>query len=251
MAIEYRQKIINQVKSMLGGSMIDIELNPDDYQTALDLAFDRYRQRSGNADLESYMFLSLQYEVTEYYLPENVTSVRQIFRRGTGETTGGTNLDPFSLSYTNMYLLQAGAGGGYTAGLLTYELFYQYLDQAGRMFGRDINFTFDTVTKKLSLVRKPTGGEALLIWCYMYRPDETILEDPYARPWIRDYTLAWCKQMLGEVYSKFTNGLAGPQGGVTLKGDALKQEAVAMMEKLEKDIDLYVDNAVPLGVIIA
>jgi len=236
---------------MLGGSMIDIELNPDDYQTALDLAFDRYRQRSGNADLESYMFLSLQYEVTEYYLPENVTSVRQIFRRGTGETTGGTNLDPFSLSYTNMYLLQAGAGGGYTAGLLTYELFYQYLDQAGRMFGRDINFTFDTVTKKLSLVRKPTGGEALLIWCYMYRPDETILEDPYARPWIRDYTLAWCKQMLGEVYSKFTNGLAGPQGGVTLKGDALKQEAVAMMEKLEKDIDLYVDNAVPLGVIIA
>jgi len=250
MAIEYRQKIINEVKFMLGGGLIDIELDPEHYQTALDLSFDRYRQRSGNADLESYMFLSLQYEVTEYYLPENVISVRQLFRRGTGETTGGTQLDPFSLAYTNMYLLQAGAGGGYTAGLLTYELFYQYLDQAGRMFGRDINFTFDTVTKKLSIVRKPTGGEALVIWCYMYRPDETILQDPYARPWIRDYTLAWCKQMLGEAYSKYTNGLAGPQGGVTLKGNELKTEAVAMMEKLEKDIDLYIDNGVPLGVII-
>lgn len=250
MAIEYRQKIINEVKFMLGGGLIDIELDPEHYQTALDLSFDRYRQRSGNADLESYMFLSLQYEVTEYYLPENVISVRQLFRRGTGETTGGTQLDPFSLAYTNMYLLQAGAGGGYTAGLLTYELFYQYLDQAGRMFGRDINFTFDTVTKKLSIVRKPTGGEALVIWCYMYRPDETILQDPYARPWIRDYTLAWCKQMLGEAYSKYTNGLAGPQGGVTLKGNELKTEAVAMMEKLEKDIDLYIDNAMPLGVII-
>lgn len=251
MAIDYRQKIINDVKNMLGGGMVDIELDPEHYQTALDLSFDRYRQRSGNADLESYIFLRLEYEVTEYYLPDNITSVRQLFRRGTGETTGGTNLDPFSLAYTNLYLLQAGAGGGYTAGLLTYELFYQYLDQAGRMFGRDINFTFDTVTKKLSIVRKPTGGEALVIWCYMYRPDETILQDPYSRPWIRDYTLAWCKMMLGEAYSKFTNGLAGPQGGVTLKGEQLKQEAAAIMEKLEKDLDLYIDNAMPLGVIIS
>ena len=250
MAIEYRQKIIDQVRSMLGGSIVDIELDPSDYQTALDISFDRYRQRSGNADLESYLFLRLEYEVTEYYLPENVTSVRKLFRRGTGETTGGTNLDPFSLAYTNLYLLQAGAGGGYTAGLLTYELFYQYLNQAGRMFGRDINFTFDTVTKKLSIIRKPTGGEAIVIWCYMYRPDETILQDPYSRPWIRDYTLAWSKLMLGEAYSKFSNGLAGPQGGVTLKGEQLKQEALAIMEKLEKDIDLYIDNSMPLGIII-
>jgi len=248
MAVEYRQKIINQVQTMLGSSMIDVELSPNDYTTALDLAFDRYRQRSGNADLESYLFLQLEYEKTEYYLPENVVSVRQLFRRGTGETTGGTNLDPFSLAYTNLYLLQAGAGGGYTAGLLTYELFYQYLSQAGRMFGRDINFTFDTVSKKLSIVRKPLGGEAILIWCYMYRPDETILQDPFSRPWIRDYTLAWCKMMLGEAYSKFTNGLAGPQGGVTLKGEALKTEALAIMEKLEKDLDLYIDNAMPLGI---
>lgn len=250
MAIDYRQKIINQIQTMLGSSMIDVELSPNDYTTALDLAFDRYRQRSGNADLESYMFLRLEYEKTEYYLPENVVSVRQLFRRGTGETTGGTNLDPFSLAYTNLYLLQAGAGGGYSAGLLTYELFYQYLDQAGRMFGRDINYTFDTVSKKLSIVRKPLGGEAILIWCYMYRPDETILQDPFSRPWIRDYTLAWCKMMLGEAYSKYTNGLAGPQGGVTLKGEALKTEALAIMEKLEKDLDLYIDNSVPLGVLI-
>jgi hypothetical protein len=229
--------------------MIDVELDPADYQTALNLAFDRYRQRAGNSSEESYMFLKLIYEQTVYYLPENVVSVRQLFRRGIGETTGGTQIDPFSLAYTNLYLLQAGAGGGYTAGLLTYELFYQYLDQAGRMFGRDINYTFDPVTKRLSIIRKPLGGESLLIWCYMYKPDETILQDPYSRPWIRDYTLAWCKQMLGEAYSKFST-IAGPQGGSTLKGDALKNESTAMFERLEKELDLYIDNAMPLGVII-
>lgn len=249
MVVEYRQQIIDDVKRMLGGGLVDIELDPEHYQTALNLAFDRFRQRSGSSTEESYMFLRLVYEQTVYYLPQEVVSVRQIFRRGIGETTGGTQIDPFSLAYTNLYLLQAGAGGGYTAGLLTYELFYEYLDQAGRMFGRDINFTFDTVTKKLSIMRKPTGGEALLLWCYMYRPDETILQDPFCRPWIRDYTLAWCKQMLGEAYSKFTT-IAGPQGGTTLKGDALKNEATAIMDRLEKDLDLYLDNTMPLGVII-
>jgi len=234
---------------MLGGGMVDIELDPGHYNTALTLAFDRYRQRSGNADEESYLFLLLQNDVSDYYLPDNVVSVRQLFRRGLGGITGGTQIDPFSLAYTNLYLLQAGAGGGYSAGLLTYELFYEYLDQAGRMFGRDINYTFDTVTKKLSIVRRPAGNEQILIWAYMYRANDTILQDPFARPWIRDYTLAWSQRMLGEAYSKY-NTLAGPQGGTTLKGQQLIEESKAMLERLEKDIDLYIDNAMPLGVII-
>lgn len=244
-----RQRIIDEVRRMMGGGLVDIELDPEHYQTALNLAFDRYRQRSGNSSEEAYMFLRLVYEQTDYILPEEITDVRTLFRRGIGETTGGTQLDPFSLAYTNLYLLQAGAGGGYTAGLLTFELFYQYLDQAGRMFGRDINYTFDNVTKRLSIIRKPTGGESILIWCYKYRPDEAILSDAYARPWIRDYTLAWCKQMLGEGYSKF-NTVIGPQGGTTLKGDALKNEAKEIMERLEKEIDIYIDGSMPLGIVI-
>lgn len=247
--IDQRQKIIDDVKLMLGDGLVDVELNPENYQTALNWALDRYRQRSGNSSEESYMFLNLIYEQNEYTLPEEIISVRTIFRRGIGETTGGTQLDPFSLAYTNLYLLQAGAGGGYTAGLLTYELFWQYLRQAGRMFGRDINYTFDSVTKKLTIIRKPTGPEAVVLWVYKFRPDNTILDDPMCRPWIRDYTLAYCKQMLGEAYSKF-NTVVGPQGGTTLKGDALKAEAKEIMERLEKEIDLYVDAAMPLGIII-
>jgi hypothetical protein len=244
-----RQQIIDEVKLMMGGGMVDIELDPEHYQQAVKLAFDRYRQRSGNSSEESHMFLNLIYEQTDYTLPDEIVSVRTIFRRGLGETTGGTQLDPFSLAYTNLYLLQAGAGGGYTAGLLTYELFWQYMRQAGRMFGRDINYTFDNVTKKLSIIRKPTGGEAVVLWVYKFKPDETIIADPMARPWIRDYTLAWCKMMLGEAYSKF-NTVIGPQGGTTLKGDALKAEAKEIIDRLEKEIDQYVDAAMPLGIII-
>jgi len=229
--------------------MVDVELNPEDYENACTFAFDRYRQRSGNSMEEAYMFLHVLYETGEYVLPDEVVQVRQIFRRGLGETGGGSSLDPFSLAYTNLYLLQAGAGGGYTAGLLTYELFNDYLKQAGRMFGAYMNFTFNPVSKKLQLIRKPTGGEDILLWVMKQKPDDEILLDPYAKPWIRSYTLAWCKQMLGEAYSKF-NTIIGPQGGTTLKGDPLKTEAKEMFATLERELDLYIDSAFPPGIVI-
>lgn len=249
MVTPLRQKMINEVRHMMGGSMVDIELDPGDYETAANLAFDRYRQRAGNSMEEGYMFLKVLYEQNEYYLPDEIMQVRQIFRRGLGEIGGGTSLDPFALAYTNLYLLQAGAGGGYTAGLLTYELFNDYLKQAGRMFGAYMNFTFDPVTKKLQLIRKPTGGESMLLWVMKVKSDDQILQDPYIKPWIRSYTLAWSKMMLGEAYSKF-NTIIGPQSGTTLKGDALKNEAKEMFEQLEKELDLYIDSSSPPMIVI-
>ena len=41
--------------------------------------------------------------------------------------------------------------------------------------------------------------------------------------------------MLGEARSKF-NTIAGPQGGSTLNGDALKQEASSELERLDQEL---------------
>lgn len=244
-----RQEIIDDVKILLGGSMIEVELESQDYDRAVKMALDRYRQRSSNAVEEAYMFLELETEQTEYYLPSEVFDVRQIFRRGLGGTTGGTYIDPFSLAYTNLYLLQAGAGGGYTAGLLTFELFYQYQEQAGRMFGRDIMYNWNVVTKKLTIPRRITAPETVLIWVTKVKPDDMILMDPFARPWIRSYTLAWCKLMLAEAYGKYGQVL-GPQGGTTLKADVLRTEGREDLEKLDTEILNYVDGGTPYGVIL-
>lgn len=246
---DLKQEIIGDIKRLLGGSMVDVELDPDDYKTALRWALERYRQRSSNAVEEAYAFLELQPETTEYYLPEEIVDVRQIFRRGLGGTTGGTYIDPFTLAYTNLYLLQAGAGGGYTAGLLTFELFYQYQEQAGRMFGRDINYHYNTATKKLTIIRRVTAPESVLLWVTKIKPDDMILRDPFSKPWIRSYSLALAKEMLGQAYSKFGQ-IIGPQGGATLKGDALKAESVAELDKLETELLQFVDNGTPLGVIL-
>ena len=83
----------------------------------------------------------------------------------------------------------------------------------------------------------------------MVRTDETLLDDPYAKSWIREYALAQCKMMLGEARSKYAS-LPGAQGNVTLNGDALKAEAQAAIEKLERDIELYGSGEDPLTFVI-
>jgi hypothetical protein len=55
--------------------------------------------------------------------------------------------------------------------------------------------------------------------------------------------------MLGEARSKFAT-IAGPQGGSTLNGDALKAEAQAEMEKLEAEVSTAVAGGTGYGFLI-
>jgi len=234
-----KQEVFDYVNAMLGGGMIDVELDPEHYEIAIRASFDKFRQRSDNSVEESYMFLELVLDQNEYTLPDEVVEVRQMFRRSIGSRTGGgdggTLFEPFNLAYTNTYLLASSNMGG----LATYNLFAGYQELVGRMFGSFIEFTWNTATKKLTVLQRPRTGEQVLLQAYNYRPDFQILTDYLAKQWIKDYTLAKCKFMLGEARSKFAT-IAGPQGGSTLNGDALKAEAQAEMDKLEEDLKLQV-----------
>ena len=55
--------------------------------------------------------------------------------------------------------------------------------------------------------------------------------------------------MLGEARGKF-NTIAGPQGGTTLNGDALKNEGTAEMERLESEIGNFAEGGTPHSFVI-
>ena len=55
-----QQEIFDYVKNNLGDGMIDVELDAKHYQTALERAINKFRQRSSNAVEESYAFLELK-----------------------------------------------------------------------------------------------------------------------------------------------------------------------------------------------
>jgi hypothetical protein len=244
-----KQKIFDYVYAMLGGGMVDVELDPIHYETALEKSLTKYRQRSQNSVEESYIILPLEVDTNEYILPQEVIQVRQLFRRSVGSRSaggdGGTLFEPFNLAYTNTYLL----AGTKTGGLLTYELFSQYQELVGRMFGSFIEFKWNPSTRKLTILQRPRAEEEVLVFCYNYRPDFQLLNDYLAKQWIKDYTLASCKYMLGEAREKFAT-IAGPQGGTSLNGQSLKAEAQAEMEKLDTELDLAVAGGTGYGFII-
>ena len=334
---QLRNDIIDYVRLRLGDQIVDVELDKEHYDLAIKQALTRYRQRAGNAVEESFVFLDLLPETQEYILPNYIDTVKAIYRRGIGSVTGTTasQFEPFASGYLNTYMLVAGRVGG----LVNYELFSQYQELAMTMFGGYINFTWNKVTKKLSLVRKLpsqnityfklsnvtitgtavgsditfilqqgqpvvagdtlfvknselegynaqyrvksvannnteitvealrdlgsslTSGqiaelkvhspqidgftESVILHVYNTKPDSMLISDAQILPWIQDYTLAFCKSILGQARSKFTS-VAGPQGAGQLNGTALLAESQQEMERLDEELKRYIDGSQPL-----
>jgi len=339
-----RNDITDYIRLRLGYGMIDVEADKEHFDNGIKQALIRYRQRSSNSVEESYAFLDLYPETQEYILPNTIMDVKAVYRRGIGSVTGTTasQFEPFASGYLNTYMLVAGRVGGLT----NYELFVDYQKLAMRMFGGFMNFTWNKVTKKITLVRKmpfqgsgatlrlksltasgtavgstvtfqissqgpwsgvgvgseiaitncpvsgyngtytvqtvdPTGQvftflntaplgattvndmslastfvsapgspdnavkETVLLHIYNYKPDVMLLNDPQVFPWIQDYAYALTLISIGNAREKFQS-IAGPQGGTSLNGAALKQEGTELLTKLDEEIRNYVDGGQPL-----
>jgi len=336
--------IKDYIRLRMGDQIVDVEADSEHYEMGITQALIRYRQRSSNSVEESYAFLDLYPETQEYILPNTVMDVKTIYRRGIGSVTGTTasQFEPFASGYLNTYMLVAGRVGGLT----NYELFVDYQKLAMRMFGGFMNFTWNKVTKKITLVRKlpfqgagatlrlrsltatgtapgstvtfqisnqgpwngvgvgstiaitncPVAGyngsyvitsvdptqqvftflntaalgatvvndmslastyvsspsspdnavtETVLLHLYNYKPDIMLLNDPQVFPWIQDYAYALVLISVGNAREKFAT-IAGPQGGTSLNGAALKQEGTELLIKLDEEIRNYVDGGQPL-----
>ena len=243
-----KQDLFKYVSLQLGAQIIDLELDAEHFEAAYRNTIGTYRQRAENAYEESYTFMELVTNVNIYTLPQEVQSVRQIFRRTFGDSTGpfASNFDPFSQASMNVYLMNFNVAGG----LATYDFYSQYVELAGRMFGAYMVYTFNPTTKKLQLMRDPKGtGESVLLWTYNYKPEFNLLSDPQITQWIRNYMVGNCKLIIGEAREKFGQ-IAGPQGGGTLNGTAMKAEGLAIMQQGIEDLKNYVDNSQPLTWVI-
>lgn len=241
---EYKNELFRNLALRLGDGIIDLELDPEHYQAAYNYAIKMYRQRAQNATIESYTLFTVEKNVYEYTLPQEFINVRCLYRRTVGLETGpsSTSFDPFSSAILNTYLLNY----NYTGGLATYDFYAGYVELTARMFGGYLNYTFNPVTKLLKVVRDFKGtGERILIWADVQRPELELLQDPGAGVWIGDFTLAVLKGTIGEAREKF-GSIAGPVGGTTLNGTAMKAESKAEMERLVDDLRKYQDYSQPL-----
>lgn len=244
---EAKNEVFDYVRFSLGDGMIDIELDPVHYEQALNQSLIRFRQRSSNSVEESYSFLELQQDTNVYTLPKEVISVRNVYKRNIGSNSGtSSQYEPFEAGFVNFYMIQSGRVGG----LATYAFYSMFLKEAAKMFGGFLNFTFNTVNKQLTIMRRPRADkETILVWTENYKPDLTILQDTYSSPWIREYTLALCMRSLGQARGKFAS-LPGPGGGTQLNGTQLLTDSQAMIDRLELEITNFMSGETPAWFVI-
>lgn len=212
--------------------MVDVDLDREHYDNAIDLSLGRYRQLSSNCVEESTIFILTTPGQNEYTLPDEVMEVRRLWRTGTGtNNSSGTVFDPYDAAFNNLYMLQAGQIGG----MAVYDAFAQYKETMGRLFGAEYNFLWNRNTKLLKLLRNINVTEDVAVTVYNYIPEEILFKDVYASQWLSSYAHAECKIALGEARSKYSS-LPGAGGSIQLNGTDLKNEGLAEKEKLDKQI---------------
>ncbi len=238
--------LIKEMELRLGGGMVDVELDPEHYELAVQKSLQKYRQRAENAVEESFLALTLIADVSEYTLPAEVMEVKDIYRRTTGiSSNSGNDIEPFQAAYMNTYLLGSHRRGG----LSSFDFLQQNRETMGRLFGSEIMFTWRPQEHKLILQRKVKAEDHVQLHVYNYRPDEGLLTDQYSGPWLKDYAFAHCRLMLAEARGKFAQ-IAGPQGGTTMNADQLRQDAQTEIDKLEQELTLFNDGSTGLGFVI-
>ena len=241
---ELKENLFADLRLRLGEGIIDLELDPAHIDSAYRYAIRTYRQRAQNATEESYTLMTLEKNVDTYTLPDEFINVRQVFRRTVGLETGpaSSSFDPFSSAILNTYLLNYNSAGG----MATYDFYAGYIELAARMFGGYVVYTFNPVTKQIRIVRDVKGsGEKILIWADIQKSEEVLLQDPGSGVWIGDWVLYVMKGIIGEAREKFGT-IAGPGGGTSLNGTAMKAEAKQMQEQLLDELKRYVDYSQPL-----
>lgn len=246
---DHREKLKDTITQMLGAGAVEVEITDGQLEIAIDNAVANYRAWSSASKEEAFLHMKLYASESSYVLPTEVEIVRRIYRRGNGVVSGsGATVDPFSLAYSNTYLLSAvrGSTGG---GLLTYELYHQFDETVAKMFGREIMFQWNPVNKKLILERDIRGEEEVLLHVFQNIPEGMLFLQQMSYPWLRDWALSEAMIMLGRNRSKFAT-LPGPQGTFSMDGDSLKQEGQALQEQLKLRLQRYEDGGTPLGFII-
>ena len=245
---ELKESLFQNIRLRLGDGIVDIELDPAHLDAAYTYAIKIYRQRAQNSTIESYTLMKMEKDTYIYTLPQEFMSVRQVFRRTVGMETGpaASSFDPFSSAILNTYLLNY----NYAGGLATYDMFAGYQKLVGKMFGSFIEFKWKPTSHILTILQRPFAqGEQILIQSYNYRPDFVLLQDIYAKQWLRDYTLATCKMMLGEARSLFAS-IAGPTGSIQLNGNDLKAAAKEELAALDKELENNIPGGMPYYFII-
>ena len=166
------------------------------------------------------------YDIMDY---RKVASVTNYSESGVSSITSLYNFDT-SLAqqffYTNQFNHRS-------FGLTTWYALHEWRNTYEKLLAVKRGWHFNKDTQYLTLTPQPRMGERFfgIVECWVEKP----LKDVLKEPWVFDYALALCKEMLGRVRSKWGDSVQ-MLGGGSLTGNALAQEGVNKQKELLEEL---------------
>lgn len=241
-----RDEFISNVESALGGTLIDVELEREDYLKCFYAAKRRFKQHANDGYRREFLVLPVTKNEVLFNLPTDVTidTIIKIIRPNSSTSIASfESADLFSIVAINdMFNAGTRYGDGSGVRFLEYELVMSQAEKYKRYAALDVDFRHDKFKNTLRVLNPPKADENWFIDCSVSLDD-----DEYSTiDWIIRWSVTEAKMRLGIAYRKFQS-VAGPTGDTQLAGQEYIQEAKEEQQELLEeakdlmsgDIDYY------------
>jgi uncharacterized protein YdhG (YjbR/CyaY superfamily) len=224
----FYREILDFVLARLGYPVIKVELTPFQVKTAIDEAVQRM---SYHAPVWTKQYAIIKttvgqnlYEIPQF-IADNLTYV--IYKKtllSIQSQAGTLEFDYFIKYFQDAHLFSDFSVGEFYILQMHLEMVRKILSQDG---------SWDVLNNKiLQLTPTPVVDD----YCILeYRALDSNTIHPSYKSWIKRYSLACSKEILGQIRGKF-KVLPGPGGGSQLNGDTLTQQAMQEKEKLIEEL---------------
>lgn len=221
------EEFFDEIYTLLGDSMVDVELTERDLRVAFNRAKRTYQQHGPNNSNQSYFCLPVKSGKQEYMLPSSIHTVVKVIR----PTFSWDVDDPLAVAAYNSLFFHHPSSIG-TGDFVTMEFMHQNLETWRRYTAHDVDFHHNQRQGFIRLLNRPKHDEQWYLEVY-----SDITDDEYrAVLWIQSWALAEAKKILGGAYRKMS-GVPSPDGSsVSLGGEQMIQEATEEMRTLMEDI---------------
>lgn len=246
-SFDERVRLVNLLKSQLGWPAVCVELQENNFETAIDIALSELRRRSDTAYRRHHVLFTIKAGQPTYYLNDAVIGTNRIvdiYKAHRVSTIGLNVLGGDNGIYAQMFYNQFFYGA--VIDILSIHLAQSLAEDFERLFAGNLMFEWNESTRELMFLRKLYKDEKVVLECWMERTEQELFTDRWTKNWIRDYALAKCWETLGMIRGKYSS-LPGP-GGIQMNGDTLLNRADTMITELQRQINDYeVGNFIDSG----
>lgn len=245
--INSKKKLTEWIKRRLGWPTIEVEIDENSIEYNIEDAIQMFSRHSGDVSYQSALVLAISAGEEVYTIEDdNIESVLRLEPQS--DMTNGINVlfSPTNQLYNRGELdsIIWGTGGG--SGLVDYELGLQYLEQMRNSLYSEFFLRFDKYNRTLTVSPKPEQDIMAVLEVFSKYDPGTAASAIYDEYFVKEYSLALTKILLGRIYGKFSMTLPG---GGTINADTYLSEGLEEKEKLEEW--LLTHEAEPLDFIVA